>query len=401
MTFWRLIEGDCIEQMRGLDAASIDCVVTDPPYGIGFMGHEWDQPGIQGRRNDLSVTANRSFQAWCEAWAAECLRLLKPGGHLLAFGGCRTFHRLAAGIEDAGFEIRDQIDWLFGSGFPKSRRLADGVGTALKPGHEPICLARAPLVGTTQATFDAHGTGGLNIDAARIDVHPDDPVHDAVWTARPSAIRPGTCGFVTSQQQDGARHSAAPHDAGRWPANVVLDEDTAAELDEQTGALRSGANPTRRCSDKFRQVYGDFAGQAECDPARGADAGGASRFYYCAKTSTAERNTGLDGFPAEPLNWSSGEQSPGTFQSAGPAIHRNGHPTVKPVDLMRWLIRLAAPPGGIVLDPFTGSGSTGIAALREARSFVGIEREPEYVALARARIIGDAPLLNTHAEVAA
>lgn len=455
MTSWKVIEGDCLERLRELDAGSIDCVVTDPPYGIGFMGHEWDQPGefgpvedpepqggkirwtqpspasgnghardrrarrdgvrmggplgvdqtttvlrdgaMHAGRYDLSATANRRFQAWCEAWAAELLRVLKPGGYLLAFGGCRTYHRLAAGIEDAGFEIRDQIDWLFGSGFPKSRQLADGVGTALKPGHEPIVLARAPLTGTTQATFDEHGTAGLNIDACSI------PVSDEDYERNHSGDRghDGTRSIDKRGATDmrmGGGHAAG---AGRWPSNVVLDEDAAAELDEQTGELRSGANPTRRSSDKFRQVYGDFAGQEECDARRGADSGGASRFYYCAKTSTAERNAGLDGFPAEPLNWSNGDESPGTFQSAGPAVHRNHHPTVKPIDLMQWLIRLVAPPGGTVLDPFTGSGTTGIAALREQREFVGIERDPSYVQLARARIVGDAPLLNAAGEAAA
>ncbi len=429
MTGWQVIEGDCIDAMRELDAGSIDCVVTDPPYGIGFMGHEWDQPGyvVEGARRqqrpesgnghardrrpgfggpaggdntthtvrggsmhagryDTSAEANRQFQAWCETWAREALRVLKPGGYLLAFGGCRTYHRLAAGIEDAGFEIRDQIDWLFGSGFPKSRQLAEGVGTALKPGHEPIVLARAPLAGTTQATFDEHGTAGLNIVECSI------PVTDQAYARNHSGDR-GHEG-TRSIDERGATD-------GRWPSNVILDEDAAAELDEQTGELRSGANPTRRSSDKFRQVYGDFAGQEECDARRGADSGGASRFYYCAKTSTAERNAGLDGFPAEPLNWSNGEQSPGTFQSSGPAVHRNHHPTVKPIDLMQWLIRLAAPPGGTVLDPFTGSGTTGIAALREQRAFVGIERDPGYVQLARARIVGDAPLLNAAGEVAA
>lgn len=425
MTGWRITEGDCIEAMRQLEVASIDCVVTDPPYGIGFMGHAWDQPGIEGRRNgrpgphrrrpstgdhtkqrerdmevgrDLSPAANRSLQSWCEAWASECLRVLKPGGHLLAFGGCRTYHRLAAGIEDAGFEIRDQMQWLFGSGFPKSRRLADGVGTALKPGHEPIVLARAPLAGTTQATFDAHGTGGLNIDACLIPVEDDNYARNASGERGHDGTRALEERGATDMRMGGGRVAR-----GRWPANVVLDEDAAAALDAQTGHLHAAGNrPESLGQPDAPRWQGGFGWGRQGGPQKAFhDSGGASRFYYCAKTSTAERNAGLDGFPGKPLNWSSGEQSPGTFQSAGLAVHRNTHPTVKPIDLMRWLIRLAAPPGGIVLDPFTGSGTTGIAALREGRSFVGIEREAEYVELARARIVGDAPLLNAASEEAA
>lgn len=388
MTGWRLITGDCIDAMRALEVGSIDCVVTDPPYSIAFMGHGWDAHG-----------GGRDFQSWCESWAIEALRVLKPGGYLLAFGGCRTVHRLACGVEDAGFEIRDQIDWLFGSGFPKSRRLADAVGTALKPGHEPIVLARAPLAGSTQATYDEHGTGGLNIDACAI------PVEDEAYARNASGDRGH--GGTRSIDQRGAtdmRMGGGRAAVGRWPSNVVLDEAAAAELDEQTGELRSGANPERRGSDKFRQVYGDFAGQAECDPKRGADSGGASRFYYCAKPSTAERNAGLDAFPeVMPDNAvdRADQRATGGGRGSLSLPRANVHPTVKPVDLMQWLIRLACPPEGVVLDPFTGSGTTGIAALREGRAFVGIERESEYVEIARARIIGDAPLLNTHAEVAA
>lgn len=205
-------------------------------------------------------------------------------------------------------------------------------------------MARKPLAGTVAANVLAHGTGALNVDGCRIG--------DGGGT-RASNKRP------------------IPLMAGRWPANVVLDPEAAELVDEQSGELRSGANPTRRGADKFRNVYGAFPGQEECDPARGAEVGGASRFFYCAKTSAAERG------------------------------HGNTHPTVKPVALMRWLVRLVTPPGGTVLDPFCGSGTTGIAALREDLSFVGVEREPTYVAIARQRIREDAPLLNGVAEATA
>lgn len=398
---WRVLTGDSLEVLGQIGAGSIDAVVTDPPYGIGFMGCDWDRPGVKARRNgtpqsggameagryDLSTTANRAFQGWCEAWAAECLRVLKPGGHLLAFGGTRTYHRLTAGIEDAGFEIRDCLTWLYGSGFPKSSRVSrdprfcqcdgarddsdwstqpaprtgsgsesperhtprtngsaspfpkcracgkpdpKGWGTALKPAHEPIVVARKPLAGTVAANVQAHGTGALNIAGCRIG--------DA---------------------------------AGRWPANVVLDPEAAELLDEQAGTLTSGSGELRRGADKFRTAYGEFKGTDEPADVLYGDSGGASRFFYCAKTSSAERGQG------------------------------NTHPTVKPVALMRWLVRLVLPPGGTVLDPFTGSGTTGIAALREDFSFVGVEREPAYVAIARQRILDDSPLFNGLAEATA
>lgn len=462
--------GDCLEVLRELPDASVDAVVTDPPYGIGFMGREWDSfspaavsaraesirrkgtarssetwPGKLGEGSqgggvaivydDKSAAGNRRFQAWCEAWASECLRVLKPGGHLLAFGGTRTYHRLACGLEDAGFEIRDCLAWMFGSGFPKSldvskaigaragaererqepqRRASQsssihasgfgvdgwaptvreaatpeaeqwqGWGTALKPAFEPIVLARKPLTGTVAANVLEHGTGALNIDGCRIGVeddayarnHSGDRGHDgtrSIGERGATDLRPG---------------GGSASDVGRWPANVVLDETAAAMLDEQTGELTSGANPTRRGSDKFRDAYGDFKGQEECVAARGADSGGASRFFYCAKVSRAERNAGLDGFEEQEARTLAG----GHIVSEGRTADKRGgpranvHPTVKPIDLMRWLIRLTTPPGGTVLDPFLGSGSTGCAAALEHRPFIGIEREPDYMRIAQARI---------------
>lgn len=358
--------GDLFDVLPTLEADSFDACVTDPPYGIGFMGKQWDtfkpgeaerrivpnravesdNPNLKGRKRgpasspssveyDYSVKGLRGFQRWTERWAREVYRVLKPGAYIVVCGAPRSHHRMMAGLEDAGFEIRDCLAWLFGQGFPKSLNFPDGWGTALKPAHEPIALARKPFKGSVGKNREAHGTGALNIDGCRI----------------------------------GNEESAYGEKTvvGRWPANVCLDESAAAMLDEQSGELVSGANPTRRWSDKFRNTYGTFKGQAECRPARGKDIGGASRFYYVAKPSNAEREAGLTG--------------------------RNLHPTVKPVELMRWLVRLVTPPGGLVLDPFAGSGTTGMACAYEGMRFVGIEREAEYVAVAERRIASCLPLL--------
>lgn len=422
---WRVEQGDCLDVLQGLPDASVDAVVTDPPYGLSFMGKAWDtfdpttmeqrvgrrggngppsdvhdgrskgrtksafaNPGCAAGAYDLSPTANRRFQAWCEAWAAECLRVLKPGGHLLAFGGTRTYHRLAAGIEDAGFEVRDTLAWMFGSGFAKSWNfdtqfrgdwcscrepggaLRDGGrcprcgglskayvghGTALKPGHEPIVLARKPLAGTVAGNVLEWGCGAINVDGCRIAT--DDRWKGAGQVSPPSSSLSGGV--------DGSLNvfTSETHEHGRWPANVVLDPDAAAMLDEQTGELTSGKLTAEN------QRNGGFAGTVNAygTAARGgegeyeANSGGASRFFYCAKTSSAERSAGLD-------------------------TARNIHPTLKPIDLMRWLVRLVTSPGGTVLDPFTGSGTTGCAAVLEGFDFVGVERESEYLAIARARI---------------
>lgn len=381
VTLWH---GDCLDVLQELSDASVDAVVTDPPYGLGFMGHEWDQPGEFGalrragirepmhRRDrearretkslgpgrdkagqvgsyDLSLDGNALFGQWCQAWATECLRVLKPGGHLLAFGGSRTWHRLAAGVEDAGFEIRDSIAWLYGSGFPKSRNLDgdwQGWGTALKPAFEPVVVARKPFAGTVAANVHEHGTGALNIDGCRI------PTTDALSGSGGAPLKFGGANARPFHETAEAR-GANPHDGGRWPANVILDESQAAALDEQSGVLTSGANPTRRGSDKFRDAYGEFAGQEDCTPARGATSGGASRFFYVAKAAAAER----------------------------PRHGDTAHPTVKPLALMRHLVRLVTPPEGLVLDPFAGSGTTLEAAIIEGFRAIGVEREANYLPL--------------------
>lgn len=264
--------GDCRKVMAAIAAESVHAVVTDPPYELGFMGKAWDKAG------------GPASQA--RTWA-RVLDALKPGGHLLAFGGPRTYHRIACAIEDAGFEIRDQIAWLFGQGWPKAK-------TALKPAQEPICFARKP-----------GRMGSLNIDACRI--------------------------------------------GERWPANVLHDGSDAAL----------------------------------------ADLGDASRFFYCAKASAREREFGLDDMPrrrAGCLKATRDASMPTVAGNARTTMRANHHPTVKPVALMAYLIRLVTPAGGTVLDPFMGSGSTGIAAVREGARFIGIEQDPDYFEIARRRI---------------
>jgi hypothetical protein len=266
-----------------------------------------------------------------------------------------------------------------------------GWGTALKPAHEPIVMARKPLMGTVAQNVLAHGTGGINGDGCRIGA-------DAGW-AYPNGRGGSGWGGRESLSQNLDEPMTAS--AGRWPANVALDEEAVAMLDEQSGELQSGANPARRGSDKFRDVYQDFAGQSECQPARGADAGGASRFFYCAKVSREEREAGCEMLPArsgadavDRDEGAAGTKSPRAGASRTASQVRNHHPTVKPIELMRWLVRLVTPPGGLVLDPFTGSGSTGVAALLEGFRFIGCELSPEYAEIARARIVGAAPMFH-------
>lgn len=363
-----ILQGDCLEAMPRLDPASVDAVVTDPPYDLlsasrngsrrvnndpdkpfgrhagGFMGMAWDGTGV-------------AFQI--ETWA-EVLRVLKPGGYLLAFGGPRTWHRLAVAIEDSGFYLTDSLCWLFGSGFPKAK-------SCLKPAWEPIILARKP----------AERVLPLQIDACRILLDGSENM-DAKQRQQTDN---GWGGFAKSII---GKEVSTYKASGRWPANVVLDADAAAMLDEQSGELTSG--DIRPYIAKNRDSYsGSMPALRTFN--RNGDTGGASRFFYTAKASRSERNAGLDDLPEKPLLWSSGTQSPGTFQSDGThKAARNAHPTVKPLALMRWLVRLVTPTAGIVLDPFLGSGSTGVAAVQEGFNFIGIEKEREYAEIARRRI---------------
>lgn len=550
MPKWTVHHGDCLEVMRTLAESSIDAVVTDPPYhlttgkrggsgpasicldtpagrariGTGFMGKAWDGGDIAHRP---------------EVWA-EALRLCKPGAHLLAFGGTRTYHRLVCAVEDAGWEIRDQIGWAFGSGFPKSLNLDgqwDGWGTALKPAYEPvilaqkpytpqqslailiptigdlickavssektdmplcgllresgfwstgtslnkylaalsgresrcttetanalttdlrilkssllritraitigapiltsgdesdaslavaisrsvlakcerltnttageiaidwpaeegsapaggkispawepIVLARKPLVGTVAANVEKHGTGALNIDGCRV------PTDESL---QGSTVRNDMRGgrFAAGHKPNpGDIEAYEQNTRGRWPANLIHDgspEVLACFPQTASGKMR----PTHTTAGAGRAIYGQDAEAGYVTMETYGDAGSAARFFYVPKADREDRNVGLEGRSEQPLNWSSGDKNPGSFQSANTKRSaQNHHPTVKPTDLMRYLCRLITPPGGTVLDPFTGSGSTGRGALLEGFGFVGIEREAEYVEIARLRI---------------
>lgn len=333
----QIYHGDCIEVMRSMPGNSIDSIVTDPPYGLGFMGKAWDAlpPG--------------------EDWARECLRVLKPGGHLLAFGGTRTWHRLAVAVEDAGFEIRDSIAWMYGSGFPKHR-------AGLKPAFEPIVMARKPFKGSVTTNEAIHGTGALSIDGCRIAT--DENLGGGANKAMTSDTR--NAGWARPWMDDAEASAAAAarsrentaraESLGRWPANVILDEHMAGVLDEQSGVLHSQATDQSERSQAVGAT--SFKSDKKQRISYGLDDRGASRFFYVAKAPKKER----------------------------PIVDGIAHPTVKPLALMRWLVRLVTPTGGTVLDPFAGSGTTIEAAILEGFQVIGIEREAEYLPLIEARI---------------
>ncbi|HDS1579952.1 TPA: site-specific DNA-methyltransferase [Stenotrophomonas maltophilia] len=360
--------GDCLEVMRGMAENSVDAVVTDPPYGLSFMGKRWDY--------DVPST---------EIWA-ECLRVLKPGGHLLAFAGTRTQHRMAVRIEDAGFEIRDMIAWVYGSGFPKSHNGPWG-GTALKPALEPITVARKPLTGTVAANWHQHGTGGLNIDACRIETM--DNLGGGDQSAAPKVGPDGWHRPWMQDEQAKAAHAdrcnanvAKAEALGRWPANLIHDGSTEVlaafpAAPGQQGDLRGHSRDRVSLG-----IYGDMG--AARDAIARADSGSAARFFYCAKATREDRNDGLDSGQAPAV--SAGATMRDRETANWPERNGNHHPTVKPTNLMRYLCRLVTPAGGLVLDPFMGSGSTGKAAVLEGFQFVGIELDPAYAEIAEARI---------------
>ena len=450
MTDATIQHGDCRNIIAELPDCSVDSIVTDPPYELGFMGKQWDGSGIA---YDI------------ELWR-QCLRVLKPGGHLLAFGGTRTYHRMAVAIEDAGFEIRDSIHWLYGSGFPKSldvskaldkaagaerdvvgssrsnglamkpgtstfsggftgerpdapditapatdaARQWEGWGTALKPAHEPILVARKPLSGTVAATVLEHGTGAINIDGCRIEMGSE---YDPNKKQRQRA----TSGSGWSDMQAGivGTEIATYKPGGRWPANLILthsancDTDCATdcpvnELDTQSGHLHAAGSRSKR-GDRSPFTSGTTALAA--DHAYVTDSGGASRFFtvtewdpiadtapfrYVAKPSRAERNAGPAHLPESHKSQLGGDQVSregldpvsARFVSAEPVA--NVHPTVKPLALMRWLVRLVTPPGGTVLEPFAGSGTTMAAAILEDRHVIGCELTADYLPIIKGRI---------------
>ena len=401
-----LLNGDCIEQMQKLidEGVQVESVVTDPPYELGFMGKSWDASGIAFDKKTWEL----AFQ------------LLKPGGYLLAFSASRNYHRMAVAVEDAGFEIRDQIMWIYGSGFPKSLNIGMGVdkkqgnervtvgertrnvkpfdddngwnsnnttgnhiytkgnsewegwGTALKPAHEPIVMARKPLEGTVVDNVLEHGVGGINIDECRVGKE----ILEEQIAGRSNKIG-------TFERKD----MITPKREGRYPANVMHDgsdvvndifpnsKGSSGNGNAKVGETSKGAIPLRRGE---APLYNDE--------------GSASRYFYCPKTSKSERNQGLIEFDDKQYSHDGRKKSIENPYQRNKSISKNSHPTVKPVELMKYLCRLVTPKGGTVLDPFMGSGSTGMAAKDEGFDFIGIEREKEYFEISEQRIKTTAPL---------
>jgi site-specific DNA-methyltransferase (adenine-specific) len=380
------------------------------------MGKSWDSSGI-------------AFNV--EVWQ-EALRVLKPGGHLIAFSGSRTYHRMAVAIEDAGFEIRDQIMWVYGSGFPKSHNISKGIdkqagavrevvgekitgralggsnwkdgdaggqefvsitapataaakqwqgwGTALKPAHEPMVLARKPLIGTVANNVLTYGVGGLNIDATRVEFQSE---ADKASATPQGKVTVNNVGNMPDVEDGGRKELARPdNSAGRFPANFIHDgSDEVVALFPDSKSTSGKKRPNNTNNEVYSGTW-----DAQPDKIGGFDdSGSAARFFYCAKASKKDRNEGLDGFAAKQVFGDQGGTYRGLSNSKVPST--NHHPTVKPTTLMQYLVRLVTPPNGIVLDPFLGSGSTGKAAMYEGFNFIGIELTPEYLPIAKARIL--------------
>jgi site-specific DNA-methyltransferase (adenine-specific) len=422
-----VFHGSNLDVLPTLADNSVDSIVTDPPYELGFMGKSWDSSGIA-----------YSVELW-----KECLRVLKPGGHILAFGASRTWHRVAVAIEDAGFELRDSIAWLYGSGFPKSLDVSKAIdkaagverevlvetvvdlfgvreeantktagmgtgktfgmlqaegdnssaakeipltapatedakkwagwGTALKPAFEPVVVGRKPLIGTVVANVLEHGVGALNIDGSRIGTE------QVTINNYPVGFDPK--GNLSGSGQAGNDYGSKTVE-GRWPANVILDPYTAELLDEQSGITVSKVGKPRGTTKKGLFANSEFnrVGREH------NDSGGASRFFYVAKASKRDRNEGLEGLPLIKAGSMAGGEDKREGKPTNHPERQNFHPTVKPTDLMRYLIKLVTPAGGVVLDPFTGSGSTGKAALLDGYQFVGIELTEDYLPIIQGRL---------------
>ena len=385
-----LLKGNCLELLAEMPDNSVDSIVTDPPYELGFMGKSWDNSGIA-----------YNVELWSQA-----LRVLKPGGHLLAFGGSRTYHRLASAIEDAGFEIRDQIMYLYGSGFPKSHNVSkaidkaagaerevvgsrpltgngktmrsgfhqpdgtgagetekqdvfeftapatpeaqqwQGWGTALKPAHEPIVVARKPLIGTVATNVLTYGTGALNIDGSRVET--TEKLSIGSNNRQNALVNFGMKDNKETQEQNLQ---------GRWPANVI--HDGSEEVLEGFPITAGGAAPKKSNTPSGKFYEGGWKPLQNEERTQFAG-GSAARFFYCAKASKSERNAGLE--------------------------NQNFHPTVKPIALMRYLVKLVTPPNGTVLDPFLGSGTTAVAAILEGFNWMGCEMTEDYWPIIEARV---------------
>jgi len=366
----KLMLGDNMESLKKLADNSVDSIVTDPPYGLSFMGKKWD----------YEVP---SVDFWKEA-----LRVLKPGGHVLSFGGTRTYHRMVVNMEDAGFEIRDQIQWLYGSGFPKSLNIGkkiseyEGWGTGLKPANEPICLARKPLSEKTIVdNVIKWGTGGINVDGCRIGT---ELVKSNGYYNLDNDLNSLSRSGSTTKSKDEYNGSI---NEGRWPANILFDEEAAAELDKQSGISKSSKNDIRKSNGISSGIssmkgigvkQGDNNGEYD-------DKGGASIFFYVAKVSKKERNLGLENNEDKELRVLNSGLG-GTPQEERSLPVKNNHPTLKPINLMSYLIKLITPEGGVVLDPFMGSGSCGIAAALGDFNYIGMELDEDYFKIAEQRI---------------
>lgn len=414
-----IINGDCLEELDKLDKNSVDAIVTDPPYELNFMGKGWDNAGV-------------SFNK--ETWQ-KCLRVLKPGGYLLAFGGTRTYHRIACAIEDAGFEIRDTIMWLYGSGFPKSMNIGlaidkkngvesidtgitspnarpncdktntlyesgtvgknftirkatnewQGWGTCLKPSYEPIIVARKPFKGSLVDNVMEYGVGGLNIDECRV----GEEIIKGGTMPKMGGGELGVCNYQTV----GADRIARPDSVGRFPANTILTYDEY-DYDEVCGGFpqTKGTKTNSKLLDIRGNNYNNSHKTLDISYERGYDdSGSAARYFYCAKASKKDRDEGLEEFEKDTTD--DGRNKPiDNPYLRGKIMRHNTHPTVKPTTLMQYLIRLVAPKGATILDPFMGSGSTGKAIMYENKErnagykFIGIEKDAEYCKIAEARI---------------
>jgi len=379
----KIICGDSLEVLKTMEDNSVDSICSDPPYGLKFMGKKWDY--------DVP-----SVEVW-----KECLRVLKPGGHALVACGTRTQHRMAVNLEDAGFEIRDLIFWHFGSGFPKSHNIEKslkkmgevskaeeykGFGTALKPSTEIWTLCRKPLEEKTiAANVLKYGTGGINIDECRVEYQGKD---DWDNTFRPSSNVDRNCWL---KEGNSMPRKDVIKQSGRFPANLIHSgEDEVVE-----GFPDTKSTPHSHNHKKDTAIYGNGKGLGIREGGSlFNDSGSASRFFYCAKASKSERNQGLEEFEEKQTVGGGGgigdykddvNSMSGKYGSEK-APSKNNHPTVKPIKLMQYLVRLITPKGGTVLDPYIGSGSTGIGAKLEGFDFIGIEREQEYCDIAEARL---------------
>lgn len=408
---YTLHTGKLEEVLPTLPENSWDSCVTDGPYGLRFMGKTWDSFDIEknGKRRDsypvgekraasgrvttgfgnsieagkynIDLESNRLFQSWFEDKARHIYRVLKPGGYFISFGSPRTFHRMVSGVEDAGFEIRDTIMWVFAEGFPKSHNLEgefDGWGSALKPAFEPILVARKPIEGTIARTMAKYGTGAMNIDACRID-------GAGSWKyGNQPDIRNN--GFTPGIDRPGVHaHNVEGGSEGKWPANFIHDgSPEVLELFPFSKGQQGDLTGDEASKPGHANTYSKFSGRHKFR--KRGDIGSAARFFYCPKTSRRDREEGMTG-EEKPMLWSSGTNNPGSFQSPGTKKSAlNNHPTVKPTMLMRYLVRLVTKKGGLVGDPFAGSGSTGKACMPEQMYFEGIDEEPHYTDISRQRI---------------